>query len=387
MSARTLALLAFLYFCHFFRHGMVLPLVPLYAVEMGASSALVGIIVSGFHFLALCLALYVGRLADKIPVRTMLLLAALGNIAYSLLLFRAQEPLGLFAAQLVGGLGFLLLIVSSQAAISQISSQQQRERGFGLLSFAAALGQGTGPVIGGWLASLVGYPQVFALAGAVALTGLAAWAIKHDTAVAAKSAAQWREAGVLLQDPRFVGVLAFTLSIIFAVSLRGSFLPLLLREKGFSPELIGGALSLFAVAMTVIRLGVGRLMGRSSRAFLVALALGLVTIPVGLLPFLHHQWSVGTALVVFGLGFGISQPLSLVMVADLASKEASGLAMGLRFTTITAGTFSSPLILGAVAELAGVPAAFAVPTCILVLTGVVLWWGWWRRTQIRQGSG
>ncbi|ACV68067.1 MFS transporter [Desulfohalobium retbaense] len=378
MTARTLAVLAALYFFHFFRHGMVLPLVPLYASEMGASSAFVGVIVSGFNLLSLCLALYVGRVADKVAVRTMLLVAAAGNIVYSLLLLVAQGPWGIFVAQLSGGLGFLFLIVSSQAAVSQIPQQGKRERGFGLLSFAAALGQGTGPVVGGWIVSVAGYTTVFILAVGLALTGLSAIWVRHEKTGTPGQIPQWREAGTLLKDKRFLGVLLFTLSILFAVSLRGSFLPLLLRQKGFSPGLIGAYLSLFAVAMTVVRVWVGRLMGATSRPFLVAIALVLITIPVALMPLVHNQWGVAGALVVFGLGFGISQPLSMVMVSDLSHSENSGLAMGLRFTTITAATFSSPLILGAVAEIAGLSAAFVVPTLLLLTTAVVLWGGWHR---------
>jgi MFS family permease len=168
--------------------------------------------------------------------------------------------------------------------------------------------------------------------------------------------------------------LLFTLGIIFAVSLRGSFLPLLLSHKGLSTQAIGSYLSLFALAMILVRLGVGRLMGKVSRSVLVAVALVLVTLGVGSVPFLHDHWALAGALGMFGLGFGISQPLSMVMVSDLASKENSGLVIGIRFMTLTLGTFLSPIILGFVAEVAGLKAPFVVSGLFLLLIIAVLGW-------------
>jgi MFS family permease len=76
------------------------------------------------------------------------------------------------------------------------------------------------------------------------------------------------------------------------------------------------------------------------------------------------------ALVVFGLGFGLSQPLSMVMMSDLAEARVGGLAMGLRFTAIMAANLSGPVMLGLVAEAVGLPLVFYAAAALVAMFGV-----------------
>jgi MFS family permease len=82
--------------------------------------------------------------------------------------------------------------------------------------------------------------------------------------------------------------------------------------------------------------------------------------------------ALGVALGIFGLGFGITQPLSMVMVADLTRPENAGIAMGLRFTALTFANLVGPLLLGLVVEGAGLAAAFYAPAIVVGLTGLYL---------------
>jgi MFS family permease len=73
---------------------------------------------------------------------------------------------------------------------------------------------------------------------------------------------------------------------------------------------------------------------------------------------------------VFGLGFGMTQPLSMVMIADLTNPDQSGLAMGLRFTAIMVAGLLSPIFLGLIIETFGLAPAFYVAALVVVLAGI-----------------
>ena len=371
-------LIAFAYFAHFLRHGMILPLIPLFAQEMGASGALTGMAVSAFSLLSLLAAVPLGSLSDRIGARTMLLLSALFNCLYSLLLLAADTIPGLVLAQMLGGLGFLLLIVSSQSWVSRHSDRGVRDRGFGFLSLAAAAGQSLGPLAGGVLLAQTSFATVFQTAVALSLFGFCVAGLpREERDGSGETGSSGLRFGAALKwiaaDRRMCAVLIFSFAAVFAVSLRNSFVPVLFKERGLAEGSIGMLLSAFAVSMTLVRLGIGRLMLRMARRHLLVLSLGLILLGTVALPAAGHAWTMAGIMLLFGAGFGISQPLSMAMVSDRAGADSSGLAMGMRFTVITLATLLSPALSGLIVDSAGLEAAFfSVAGLLVAAAGLIL---------------
>jgi MFS family permease len=166
-----------------------------------------------------------------------------------------------------------------------------------------------------------------------------------------------------------LAILAFPFIVIFTVSLRTSFLPVLLLQRGSSEALVGLLISLFAGTSTLIRPFIGSLLQRFSRRGMLALAMLAVALGVGLIPMLSSVFTVALALCIFGLGFGLAQPLSMVMVADLADPRHSGLSMGIRFMAMTLASILGPVLLGVVVEGFGLHAAFYVSALFVIMTG------------------
>ncbi|MCF8105682.1 MAG: MFS transporter [Desulfohalobiaceae bacterium] len=369
-----LRLLACLYFFHFLRHGMIFPLIPLYAHELGYSPSTIGLIIGSFNFLAMLLAIPIGGITDRIGVRRMLLFGVCSNIIHSLLLIVSASGLGLFlAAQLCGGLGFLLIIVCTQTYVTGFEETAFREKGFGLISLTSALGQMIGPILGGWLLSLAGYGPVFALSAGAACLGFCVLGLRQGSRRSQEEKPSLSETMTeirsLLARPYLAVALLVCFSIIFAYSLRSSFLPLLLQEKGISPGGIGLLLSMFAVSMTLVRFAIGRLMGVVSREWLLAVTMFLLIIGIGMLPLFASRTVLAAVLLVFGLGFGMSQPLTMVMVSDVSH---SGLAMGIRFSAINLAAFLSPLVMGGVVNGLGLDWAFYSGSGWLVLVSLLI---------------
>ena len=368
LNHSSLRLLGFLYFVLFLRHGMIFPLIPLYVDRLGFSPSAIGMIVGCFSFMSMLLAIPIGRITDRLGVRPLLLAGVAANIVHSLLLMKVQTLGLLLAAQLFGGLGFLLIIVSSQAYITGLSETSLRERGFGLISLTSAVGQMFGPFLGGTLLNWTTYSQVFGLSVLLACLGFCILWLKPQASSTRTVSLSLRhslgEIRSMLSSPYLLAVLSICFSVVFVASLRSSFLPILLQEKGFGPGLIGFLLSSFAVSMTGLRLFVGRLMGTVSRVRLMAVTLLLLIAGISALPLFASASLLSLELLIFGLGFGLSQPLTMVMVSDF---RHSGLAMGLRFSVINLAAFSSPLLMGWVVHGLGLDWAFYLGGGCLVL--------------------
>jgi MFS family permease len=333
----------------------------------------IGVIVGAFGLLSFFLSIPVGGFTDRVGVKRALALGVLCNIVSALLLVSASHVFTLMASQVVGGLGFQLHIVASQAFIASLDSPLRRESEFGYLTFSASLGQSLGPVLGGVIASRFGYHGAFLAVLLVSTLGLIIMGFRGPIGPQAPRRyslrRDLRHAGTLLSNAGMLAILAFTFVVIFTVSLRTSFLPVLLLQRGSSEALVGLLISLFASTSTLIRLFIGRLLKSFSRRGMLALAILTAALGVGLIPLLSSVFTVALALCTFGLGFGLAQPLSMVMVADLADPRHSGLSMGIRFMAITLANILGPVLLGVVVEGFGLHAAFYVSALLVIMTG------------------
>lgn len=361
-TARTgIRLISLVLLFHYTRFGIVFPLVPLLAQRLGATPSLIGLLVGAFNLLPVFLSVPAGGLTDVFGVKRMFVLGVLCNVANGFLLIVARDLPVIILAQFIGGLGFQLHVVSSQSYVSRLPTAVQREKGFSVITFVAALGQTVGPAVGGSIAGRFGYGAAFAAALLLSTAGLVILGLREAPSAASPRYSlrhNLKQARALLTEPRMRAVLLFASAAIFAVSLRMSFLPVLLRSRGLSETLLGLLIGLLAGTSTLVRPFVGNLLAALGRKPLLAVAAITVVLGAGTVPLLSSVLPLALAVSVFGIGFGLTQPLSMVMVADLAEPEHAGVAIGVRFTAITLATMLGPVLFGFVVEGFGLSAAF-----------------------------
>lgn len=186
MNNRPLFTIFIIVFVDLLGFSLILPLLPYYAEEFGATPALVGLLVASYAAASLVGSPLLGRLSDRYGRRPILLLSVFGTLLGFLLLGFAA-PLGRGLASLLAPsaanafvLGVLFLarildgvtagnITVAQAYISDVTDEKNRARGLGLIGAAFGLGFIIGPAAGGLL-SKAGYSvPAFVAAGVAAL--------------------------------------------------------------------------------------------------------------------------------------------------------------------------------------------------------------------------
>jgi DHA1 family tetracycline resistance protein-like MFS transporter len=168
--------------------SLILPLLPYYAETYGASPFIVGLLVASYAAAQLIGAPLLGRLSDRIGRRPVLLLSVVGTLLGFLLLGFA-DPLGRYLAGLIDPaavnaiiLGILFFsrildgltggnITVAQAYITDITDEQNRAKGLGLIGAAFGLGFIIGPAVGGAL-SKWGYSLPAFVAAAVSFINI-----------------------------------------------------------------------------------------------------------------------------------------------------------------------------------------------------------------------
>jgi len=143
---------------------IILPLLPFYAEKLGASPAVVGLLIAAYAACQLVAGPMLGRISDHVGRRPVLLVSQMGTLTGFLLLAFAQSLWLIFVARAIDGLtaGNLSL---AQAYIADVTRPEERAKSFGIIGIAFGLGFLVGPGVSGYL-SQFGYQwPIFAAAG------------------------------------------------------------------------------------------------------------------------------------------------------------------------------------------------------------------------------
>jgi DHA1 family tetracycline resistance protein-like MFS transporter len=149
--------------------GLILPLLPFYAENYGATPFVVGLLTASYAAAQLIGAPILGRLSDRFGRRPILLVSIFGTIVGFLLLGVADPlgrslaaNLGLNAAPVIVAFLFISRILDgltggnisvAQAYITDITDTENRAKGLGLIGAAFGLGFIIGPAAGGILST------------------------------------------------------------------------------------------------------------------------------------------------------------------------------------------------------------------------------------------
>lgn len=166
--------------------SLILPQLPYYAESFGATPVIVGLLVASYAAAQLFGAPLLGRQSDRVGRRPVLLLSVAGTITGFLLLGFAPT-LGKLLAPILKGVSenqlvILILFISrilagltggnitvAQAYIADVTDEENRAKGLGMIGAAFGLGFIIGPAAGGILSQWGYSVPAFTAAGIAAL--------------------------------------------------------------------------------------------------------------------------------------------------------------------------------------------------------------------------
>ena len=147
---------------------IIVPLLPFYATDLGASAAVVGLLVSAFSLAQLAVAPVWGRFSDRYGRRPAILAGLLLSAGAYVIFALAGSVLALLVSRLVQGLGGGTIGVV-QAYVADVSDPDERTKSLGWLSAVTSLGAVAGPAFGSAMISVGGKAAPGLAAAALAL--------------------------------------------------------------------------------------------------------------------------------------------------------------------------------------------------------------------------
>jgi len=316
--------------------GIVLPLLPFYARDLGAGGLQVGLLVTVYSAVQLVMAPLWGRISDRFGRRRVLILGLLGSAAAYIVFARADSLALLFLSRIVGGIGGSTIPVA-QAYIADVTPPTRRAGNMGLIGAAFGLGFVIGPALGGILAGVSpGSPAApgYVAAGLCFANALVAALWLPESRQSRDRATSRFNLGAALAEVRGSAqikiILASYLFITMAFSTLQPTLSLLASERfalgarqaGYLFAMLGLVSAVYQggiVRALVPRMGERRLFRYSAVPF----AAGLMVI--GLSTDLRLLLA---GLVLLGIGYGGAVPAVLGLLSRAASPERQGGVLG-----------------------------------------------------------
>jgi predicted MFS family arabinose efflux permease len=369
MVSRDLGLVFATSFAALTSFYLLLSVTPLAAAAAGAGTAGAGLVTGVLLLGTVAAELAAPALMRRYRYRTLISAGAVLMGLPALALLSGGPLVIIVAVSIVRGFGFGLTTVLDALA-AELLPPQRRGEGLGLYGVVDSVPGVVALPLGVWLAGRYGLSAVVLLTAATALAPLAAFRWLPGTADPRRTiadAAAGQPTG-LLAGLRCPGQLRLTLLFAVTTVAAGvvvSFLPLAVGAAG-NVAAIG--LLAQAVAATVSRWWAGRYGDRHGHAGL--LLPGLMLAAAGMIVMI---WLTAPAVIagmsLFGLGFGIVQNATLVLMINRMPASGIGTASALWNLAYDAGYGAGPVVFGLFVGRTGYPAAFAA-TGVLMLAAL-----------------
>ena len=387
MVSPTVITLAIAMFSATFGVGIVGPVLPVRAEELGATGAQVGLTFSAFAITQIFISPFSGRIADRFGRKQFILLGISTYVIAALGWRQTGSIEVMIALRALTGVGSGLVFALVLSYIGDLAPAGQEGRYMGAFGVFEFLGFGLGPVVSGVIRDAAGFDAVFlAMAGMLTTSGLVILVFLPPRLRAIESRAEnagdggtggggrtalvsW---GDVLRDRVMQALFIQRTGFSFAFGSAFSFLAIYLEDEvGATATMVGFVLAGQELLGGTLQPAFGPVADRYDRRLLVAIggvvvALGYATMAVTTEYLLILGAFVGGA----GIGTALMGVSSMAIQVDVGRRLGMATTMSLASTAFAVGVLVGSLAAGVIADVADTEYVF-LTAAGAVLTGTV----------------
>jgi len=314
--------------------GMVSPLLPKFAEDMGASGIWIALIFSGFALTEVPLMPLVGRLSDRFGRKLFL---CLGLLIFAIAAGGYYWSPGyheMFLFRLVAGVGAAMVIPTAYAYVGDLAPRGQEGRYMGVFNIALVMGFGSGPTLGGLVYDHLGLSATFVSMAILSMVGFLMVLVllppTRPSPVVRSSSPSTGFFTALVKDNTIRAVITFQIVEGLTYGAVFTFLPIFMTNvRGTTLAQVGLVLSARQVFNGVFALPFGWLADRLNRMLLVTV--GLTALAMGILftPLVGGFVALLGLFILIGISESIALPAGNAITVDRGRALGMGSVMGM----------------------------------------------------------
>lgn len=329
--------------------GIVIPILPYYSLTFGASAFALGWLMAAYSIAQFLFAPLWGALSDQVGRRPVLLTTILAGASAMVATAVAGNFWVLLLARFLAG-AFAANISTASAYIADITSEENRAKGMGIIGAGFGLGFIFGPALGGLL-STHGYAVPILCAAALGFANFifAFFALKEppqEKKVAVRP--RWAGAREALGDLRTaLPIGLFSLHTLAFTQLEVAFGLYVLAKFGIGARGAGGFLAGMGVVSAALQGGlIGKLAKRHGEANLVPIAFLFLSVSLIGAAFAPGPTLFGICLLGVSIGMGIVNPCLSSLASKGAPASRRGSVLGIYQSGSALARVFGPLLAG-----------------------------------------
>ncbi|MGA9225738.1 MAG: MFS transporter [Mesobacillus sp.] len=303
--------------------GIIIPVMPFYAEEIGASPTQLGLLMAVYSLMQLLFAPMWGRVSDRIGRKPVIMIGIIGLSLSFFLMALSTELWMLFAARIIGGLLSSANMPTVMAYVADITSEEDRGKGMGIIGASVGLGFIFGPAIGG-IFSQSSLNMPFYLAGATSLITflLVTFVLKESLSIEERNSQAKERTSLLKAFNGPVSVL-FVLQLFVSLSLSGleaTFAYFAAEKAGLGSVQLGYIFMIMGLAGAIVQGGlVGRMTKKLGEGTVIQLGILISAVGFALILLIKGFGTAALFLTIFGVGNGLIRP----SVSSLLTKKST----------------------------------------------------------------
>lgn len=369
MKKSRLLLLFLTLFLVMLGFGMIIPNLAYYADDIDASPTEIAVLMSIYSGMQLVFAPIWGRLSDKHGRKPAILLGLFGNAIALIGFGLADSYIWLLITRSAAGIASAAILPSARAYVADITTEEERGRGMGLMGAATGLGFILGPAIGGilvyesasapiiWGHTIGKHSMPFLVAGGLsivnflfALTLLPESVQKDADPEVPENRQEWISPRQIFSQ----ATLKSSLTPLFLIAFFSTFgfaglemtFPLFIKEEfGYGARDMGWMFMGMGLISVPLQGGLlGRLINRIGERRIILFGLLLCATGIGLL-LIADNITVVVYLIIAGVGSQLIRPTNASWVSK-KTRIGQGTAIGIMDAFLSLGRILGPLLAG-----------------------------------------
>lgn len=352
--------------------GIISPILPLYAQDLGAKLSQIGIISSAWHISSLIFTAPVGRYSDRSSKKRVITFGLMVNLVASLLYVFSWNFISLAMVRFIHGFGYAMLSPIAMAYGAEIAPRGKEGQYMGVLMLSMTAGFAFGPMLGGVIRDIAPKNTAFYIVSGFTGLGLMLASfllpdIKDDT----KSEILSTSFRKVLMNKNILAAVFFSLMLNLGIGSIFNFLAMFLSVPknqggpGLTFSAIGLVFSVPFIFSAIVQRESGKMADKMNKTKLIILSGVIGAFSIILLPNMNNLVGYIFAQSFFWGGIALGMPAIRALAVVEGRGAGTGTVMSVLQTSENIGNVLGPLLAGIVAEALGLKAIFYM--CSIVL--------------------